>query len=500
MKKLSLILLIFTFFLSGVGGGLIYNAYHTNDFLISKETTNKKIKNEPVLDFDDSNYIQENWLDKASESYAGGSGTKEDPYQISNERELAFLTKNCYEIAGYSRNKHFVLTDNINLNDGYFEENGTYHDGGDGKLNVWQPIGCTKSSNHYFKNATFNGNGFVINGVYINATTGACGLFGYTTDVIIQNVKVRKSYVKATGSSVGGVVASVGLNTSQVLNCSYDGFVYSESIYVGGVIGAVTNVNVLISGCENYGNVFSNGAQSIGGVVGWGYYGNRIEKCVNYGNVEAPKAYDAGGICGHGKVFDSVNYGTIYSNSSAGGIAGCGLQVENSQNYGTIEGDSSVGGIVGNARNLVSNSHNYGAVSSVLGGDNIGGICGVSYANVIQSNNFGKISGRNYVGGVAGQLNSGNRIIVDCLNYGNVEGGSHIGGVVGYLKNGVLQYCKNVADVEVRSIRFGGVVGWVENSSKVYNSLSVSKVKGVEANEIYYTNLKLFYIDPKMER
>ena len=127
----------------------------------------------------------------------------------------------------------------------------------------------------------------------------------------------------------------------------------------------------------------------------------------------------------------------------------------------------------------------------------LSGIGGVSYANVIKSNNFGKINGRNYVGGVVGKFDWASLIITDCLNYGKVEGGSHIGGVVGYLKNGVLQYCKNVADVEVRSIRFGGVVGWVENSSKVYNSLSVSKVKGVEANEIYYTNLKLFYIDPK---
>ena len=80
----------------------------------------------------------------ATDDYAGGSGTAEDPYQIAEPNQLQALGANFLDW-----NKHFVLTADIDL---------AYFDGQDGRP-VFNRIGIDQD--HPF-NGTFDGQGHAI--------------------------------------------------------------------------------------------------------------------------------------------------------------------------------------------------------------------------------------------------------------------------------------------------------------------------------------------------
>ncbi len=504
MNKLSKVLLSTCMISAFIATGVAIPLFSSNENTLqtyspTDETKIESVKENPEPEFDDSVYTIENWIDKASETYAGGAGTKTDPYQISNERELALLSKNCYEIANYSNNKYFVLTKNIVLNDGYFEENGTYHDGGDGVLNVWQPIGSTISaSNYYFKKTCFDGQDFEIKGVYVNATSSYLGLFGIATDVIIKNVKLKQSFIKSTLNNCGGIVGSIGI-VSEVSNCFFDGFVSGDGVYIGGIVGRATSKDCTIIDCENYGTI-SAGKYGAGGIIGYADMKPTLQNCKNYGFINSPKAYNVGGITGTGEVKNSVNYGNIVGLSETGGIVGTALESLNSvRNYGSVTGKgNNVGGITGKTQyvNMIKDAKNYGMITGV---DRVGGVCGNSEsASIINVHNEGKISGRDYIGGISGRINKEGNQIFECINSGDVEGGSYVGGIVGRLEAGAIQYCENSGEITGRIARnCAAVVGFAEEGSKVLNSISFSIESGYSNNEIYANELRHFYVDPR---
>lgn len=92
--------------------------------------------------------------------FAGGTGTEEDPYQISNAWELAYLSNHVLDRSiGSTLNKHFVLTHDIDLSGAR-----------------WLPIGQVlhngasedvEKSSYYFQ-GTFEGNGYVISGMRVD--------------------------------------------------------------------------------------------------------------------------------------------------------------------------------------------------------------------------------------------------------------------------------------------------------------------------------------------
>ena len=83
--------------------------------------------------------------------YAGGTGTKDDPYQISNDLELALLAhevNNGTSTAG----KYYKLTNNIILNQG-----------------LWMPIGTTtnKSGKDFGFQGKFDGDGYSVSNMHV---------------------------------------------------------------------------------------------------------------------------------------------------------------------------------------------------------------------------------------------------------------------------------------------------------------------------------------------
>ena len=120
--------------------------------------------------------------------------TMEDTVTINSAEELRAFA-NYVNDANNVSNINFKLTTNIELNentDNYY--NWEYSP----PTNVWTPIGTVSSP----FNGYFYGQGFTINGVYINSTENYQGLFGYNSGYIFD-IGVINFFIKG-GSMVGG--------------------------------------------------------------------------------------------------------------------------------------------------------------------------------------------------------------------------------------------------------------------------------------------------------
>lgn len=102
------------------------------------------------------------WDGSVAESFAGGTGTQDDPYLISDGAELAYLAQitNADEDGSQTKDKFFKLTADIVLNRDVlkvdFTPNGT-------PKNIWTPIG--ESAHRFFGN--FDGGKHRIYGPYM---------------------------------------------------------------------------------------------------------------------------------------------------------------------------------------------------------------------------------------------------------------------------------------------------------------------------------------------
>ena len=182
----------------------------------------------------------------------------------------------------------------------------------------WNPIG--NSYNNKYQ-GTFDGNGKTIRNLYINATSGYVGFFGYAEKGSIKNITFDNAKVNCTGNNTGILAGyeeyCIIENIKTLESCS----VYGTN-NVGGIAGDARGD---ISNCENHAIV--NGRFSVGGVVG-SHEGvdNTITSCANHGAVTGTDR-QVGGMVG------SFAFGTI----------------QNSANYGDVTGTDIVGNLIGYA-------------------------------------------------------------------------------------------------------------------------------------------------------
>ena len=190
----------------------------------------------------------------------------------------------------------------------------------------WTPIG--NSDNMY--QGTFDGNGKTISNLYINATSGDAGFFGYAGNGSIKNITFDNAKVNSTGNNTGILAGYDGYciieNIKTLEKCSVEGI---EN--VGGIAGSTIG-NII--NCENHAMVM--GASCVGGIVGYydGSYGS-ITSCANYGFVTGSAA-NVGGMAGN-------------FIASPGTIQSCA-------NYGDITGTLNVGNLIGNAQSCNLNN------------------------------------------------------------------------------------------------------------------------------------------------
>ncbi len=366
---------------------------------------------------------------EASNQFAGGSGTTTDPYLIENKEQLN-------NVRNYL-NANFKMIADIYFNDTDFAQGGAFYNNGIG----WEPIG--NNSEAVFS-GNFDGNGFSISGLYINATHVESdvyiGMFGYMSG-IVQNLTIIDSEINV-------------LCDSQNQSADY------IDIYVGMLAGWGNAIN-----CHNYGTVdISYKAPAIGcyievgGIIG---YGSAV-KCSNFGDISAVNPttgtgyiyISAGGIVGHTSTSELCkNSGNIYVDSErthysdlkVGGIAGVSKVVNESYNLGSItvpnsSNYNSAGGISGNGNNF-DKCFNTGAVDAGSGTDSAGI---VGYVTGV-----GKIS--------------------DCFNTARIDGSSSAGIVAEASTNVTVENCYNMGEIQ-KAFSIGyGIFGGTAGRSVINN-------------------------------
>ncbi|QQR30712.1 zinc ribbon domain-containing protein [Acutalibacter muris] len=321
------------------------------------------------------------WDGSVAESFDGGDGSVENPYQIANGGQLAKLaqdTNSGIDFAGF----YFVLTSDIMLNDingwdfGKTPEANTRDASNTSPIwkNTWESIGERSYSWDQDGNAeaelvkapfagNFDGAGYTVWGMF--CPMGSTGLFGFVTGNI-TNTSVACGSIWNYSVSAGAVVAWLQDNT--ISNC------YSEDIFIQsdtGKLGVQELVGSICGFCEDNCNVLSCSAKNveihvmhalrseIGGILGGSFSGDcNISNCYSecdidiYGVASDTVTYNrAGGICGTGKnisncisntnisFFEVINDDNRAINSVAGGIAGsCSGNIVSCGSNGDISG------------------------------------------------------------------------------------------------------------------------------------------------------------------
>ncbi len=263
-------------------------------------------------------------------SFAGGSGTEDDPYQIEDVHQLQNISLDL--------GAHYELIDDIDAS-----ETSEWNDGAG-----FEPIG-NKSAQF---TGIFNGNDFSIEELYINRTEDDyVGLFSsIDKEANIESVFLNDSnisgnrYVGSIAGRSDGTISSVGVQ----------GDLNATGRYVGGLVG-FNNESVIfdsyyigdIAGYNSY----------VGGIVGLN------SGLINYthanGNMYGTN--DLGGLVG-------VNKGTVRSSSTNAEVSGrsrVGLLIgansgfiQDSYSLGDVNGTSnSIGGLLGSNDGSLYNSY-----------------------------------------------------------------------------------------------------------------------------------------------
>ena len=311
----------------------------------------------PVSVFADGTEV---WDGSVAESFAGGKGTKDDPYQIATGSQLAYFAKkvNAEEYGEKYADTYFELTEDIDLG---------------GK--EWTPVGETVADlimggHEYFVfSGNFDGNGYTIKNLTIGTETSpysgdVCGLFGATSgtieDVVLENVSIN--YVGGNHSSgygfrMGG--ALVGYSMGDIVNCTVIGLdmkAGSDGSYValnsiGGLVG-IQDGDTTVSHSRVSGKIEESTKKgNVGGFVGTLAKGSSAKYCGADVSVE---------VTGSGRGI------------AVGGFVGIGngttadeTLIENCYATGNITGAEYAGGFVGNISGLnINNCYAKGDVSN----------------------------------------------------------------------------------------------------------------------------------------
>ena len=401
---------------------------------------------------------------KAAESFAGGSGTEADPFQISEAGHLVLLHEMLKKeedeinfddtyVKGY-----YILTADISLNDTSNFANWSTT----APEFSWLPIGAGLSLNSFA--GVLDGNGHTITGMFMDmageqteTTKDYFGLFAELRGTV-KNLTVAQSYMRVSGSTAeAGTIAGHTFRAT-VENCHVDSVI---ELYNAVNVGGITGNGGTISDCSYAGTIHQLGESyaHIGGISG--------------SNDEV--------------ISDCVFTGTLNGKGYTGGIVGYGANVTNSVNKGTVIGDTA-GGILGrvyaagtnleieNPHRVIENNTNEGSVTAVTLAGGIIGWMGndESDISISMSNckNNGSVTCDEAAAGVIGKLSverSGEIKIENCVNTVDITGKNKAAGIICDLHGGFLHQegkvtisgCKNTGNVISEGQYSAGIVTYL---------------------------------------
>lgn len=190
-------------------------------------------KNKPVATKNNSSKY---WKDYAATSYAGGSGTKSNPYLISNAAQLAKFAKD-YQFGG-GTGKYFKLTADIDLAGKEW-----YPVGAGVNLDITEDSQVDKKRYRFY--GRFDGAGYTISNMTINSKGDYLGFISHGAGGYVKNLNFKNASVNGNGS-LGIVVGRMEMKFN-IANCNVDGVVSGSSNYVAGVVGYCDSNKCVVS-------------------------------------------------------------------------------------------------------------------------------------------------------------------------------------------------------------------------------------------------------------
>ena len=296
------------------------------------------------------------WDGSTAAAFAGGTGTAEDPYQIADGAQLAYLANSVNSGETYA-GQNFVLTANIDLNG-----------------LPWTPIANSFSdallggSNYRIFAGNFDGKGYTISNVSIGSETtpfesDVFGLFGATEGKIsnlnLDTVSIHGMVKIASGYVIGFAGGLVGYSAGSIENCHVTSLTMDMNAQAGGIFGAywigglvgALDETQIINECSVSGSITEKvGKGSIGGLIGELGEAAKITYSRSNVTVNVKADYyggaDVGGFIGKGNGYKNAETvirncyatGNVTGGSYTGGFAGSlwGLNIKNCYASGNV--------------------------------------------------------------------------------------------------------------------------------------------------------------------
>lgn len=229
------------------------------------------------------------WLHPVSKSEdPEGEGTQENPFVITNEKQLVALSKLVAD--GKNADAYAVLDADIVVNDSFL------------------PLGATAVMP--FK-GNFDGQGHSVTITVDEPNLLYFGFFGCLDGATVKNLTVNgEIYCSEPSRYVGGIAARARGNVT-IENCINNATVSASAdngAHIGGIVGGYDdgveyvseNIRLIMTGCTNNGLINVSGAHDktfVGGVVGGNENCVQLTGCASNGDIYAPYAA-AGGLLG----------------------------------------------------------------------------------------------------------------------------------------------------------------------------------------------------------
>ena len=335
-------------------------------------------------------------------AFAGGSGTENDPYQIDDGAQLAYLASEVNKGQPYE-NSYFVLTADIDL---------ANHD--------WTPIGNSFSdalfggTDYSLFAGNLDGKGHTIFNISIGTENAPLesdvfGLFGATGGKI-SNLNLDGITIYGTAKNVSGYIIGLAgalagsaggpienchvANLSMTMNTPNSGM--TAAYWIGGLVGALDG-SQHIEECSASGTIKElSGKGSIGGLIG--ELGRAAKITYSHADValDVKPDYrggaDVGGLIGKGNgkndpetvISNCYATGNVTGGAYSGGFAGSlyGLNIKNC--YATGEVTGAAASMATFAGTDASDEDAYGSVTNCYTTGTLSGKAAYMYAFTMQ--------------------------------------------------------------------------------------------------------------------
>ncbi len=383
-----------------------------------------------------------------------GSGTAEDPWQITNAQEwnaLAnFMSKTANDLTG----EYVKVMNDIDFSN---EAAGIIPLGSDG-VTVF--------------NGNMDGNNTTISGYnYTTAVAGMGALFGTVgAEGTVSNITAAGNITGGLGGAkgttklgyVGGVVGKLYGTLYQVNN---KGKVTGIATYTAGIT-AYAYQGSKLTYCTNAGEVTS-AAANVAGIAAYVYEGVEFNQCINTGKISSSVATAyAAGIASYALPSTykmCINDGEISGGTSAGIVANCAGKAnvgpytfDQCVNTGNITGNATLGGITAMQGATAGNN-----VCNYTDCVNVGDITATSTSAVSSSS----------MAGIAAFYSAGSTFD-NCYNEGFITNSKNVytAGITGYYKGSasatypvVVKNCVNAGNITSQAQQIAGIIAYVSN-------------------------------------